>query len=204
VDVEAVTIDAFGTLVELRDPVPALGAALRVRGVERDPEIVRQAFESEVAYYLARAQEGRDAESIAALRCACTRVFLAAAGADTLDAREFPFVASLEFAVLPGAREACDDLLQAKLALAVVSNWDIGLTEVLRGLDLDFPVISSAQAGAAKPDPRLFQLALQQINTSPDRAVHVGDSPDDEEGARRAGMRFEPAPLADAVRRILG
>jgi HAD superfamily hydrolase (TIGR01509 family) len=95
-------------------------------------------------------------------------------------------------------------LLQAKLALAVVSNWDIGLTEVLRGLDLDFPVVSSAQAGAAKPDPRLFQLALQQINTSPDRAVHVGDSPDDEEGARRAGMRFEPAPLADAVRRILG
>jgi len=34
VDVDAVTIDAYGTLVQLRDPVPALRDALAARGVE--------------------------------------------------------------------------------------------------------------------------------------------------------------------------
>jgi phosphoglycolate phosphatase-like HAD superfamily hydrolase len=33
--------------------------------------------------------------------------------------------------------------------------------------------------------------------------VHVGDSEADAEGARAAGLRFEPAPLPDAARRIL-
>jgi hypothetical protein len=33
--------------------------------------------------------------------------------------------------------------------------------------------------------------------------VHVGDSDADREGAAAAGMRFEPAPLADAAARIL-
>jgi len=33
--------------------------------------------------------------------------------------------------------------------------------------------------------------------------VHIGDAVADEEGAQAAGLRFEPAPLADAVRRIL-
>jgi putative hydrolase of the HAD superfamily len=202
-DVEAVTIDAFGTLLQLRDPVGALRGALSARGVERDEHTVRRAFAAEVAHYRPRAHEGRDAASLALLRRGCTRVFLDAADADMLDADEFPFVASLEFAFLPGARSACADLLNARLSLAVVSNWDVGLAEVLHVLGLDLPVVTSAEAGAAKPDPRIFELALQRIGTSADRAVHVGDSPDDEEGARRAGLRFEPAPLADAARRIL-
>lgn len=197
------TIDAFGTLVQLRDPVPALRRALAARGVERDEETVRRAFAAEVEHYVPRAHEGRDAASLASLRVDCARVFLDAAGAGTLDADEFPFVSSLEFAFLPGARGACDDLLHAELSLAVVSNWDIGLSEVLQALGLDVPVVTSAEAGAAKPDPRIFELALRHIDASADMAVHVGDSPDDEEGARRAGMRFEPAPLADAARRIL-
>jgi len=48
VEIEAVTIDAFGTLVGLRDPVPALRAALRERGdevtertVQRDLSLAR-------------------------------------------------------------------------------------------------------------------------------------------------------------------
>lgn len=201
--VEAVTIDAFGTLVELRDPVPALRRALAARGVERDDTIVRAAFAAEVDYYVPRAQTGRDAASLVALQRACTQVFLDEVGAEALAADAFPFVESLAFAFLPGAREACATLLRAGLRLAVVSNWDIGLARVLHTLELDVPVVTSAEAGAAKPEPRIFELALQRIGARPDRAVHVGDSADDEEGARRAGLRFEPAPLADAARRIL-
>lgn len=199
------TIDAYGTLVTLRDPVPALCAALADRGVERDEAAVRRAFEAEVAYYVPRAHTGRDTASLAALRRACAWIFLDAAGADALEADTFPFVESLAFELVPGARSACDDLLQAGLSLCVVSNWDIGLSEHLRTLGLgDLPVVTSAEAGAAKPDPAVFRLAVARLGLDdPGRAVHVGDSPADEEGARAAGLRFEPAPLADAARRIL-
>ena len=44
--------------------------------------------------------------------------------------------------------------------------------------------------GATKPDPRIFQAALDALATSADRAVFIGDSlPRDMEGARRLGMR---------------
>ena len=203
-DVDAVTIDAYGTLVRLRDPVPALRAALAARGHDATDDAVRAAFAAEVAYYVPRAHEGRDAATLAALRRTCTHVFLDAAGADTLDADEFPFVASLAFELVPGGREACDDLSRAGLRLCVVSNWDIGLSEHLQRLGLDLPVVTSAEAGAAKPDPAVFELALLRLGVAdPGRAVHVGDDPADEAGARAGGLRFEPAPLAEAAQRIL-
>jgi putative hydrolase of the HAD superfamily len=204
VDVDAVTIDAHGTLVQLRDPGPALRAALAARGVERTDDAVRDAFAAEVAYYVPRSHEGRDAASLAALRRTCTRVFLDAAGAGSLDADEFPFVPSLGFDLVPGGRAACDDLSRAGLRLCVVSNWDIGLSQHLQRLGLDLPVVTSAEAGAAKPDPAVFELALRRLGVAdPARAVHVGDDATDEAGAHAAGMRFEPAPLADAAPRIL-
>jgi len=204
VDVDAVTIDAYGTLVSLRDPVPALRAALTARGHETTDDAVRGAFAAEVAYYVPRSHEGRDAATLAALRRACTQVFLDAAGADALDVDEFPFVASLAFELVPGGRAACDDLSRAGLRLCVVSNWDIGLSEHLQRLGLDLPVVTSAEAGAAKPDPAVFALALQRLGVAdPARAVHVGDDSADEAGARAAGLRFEAAPLAEAAQRIL-
>ena len=59
-DLDAVTIDAYGTLVELADPVPALTEGLRALGVECDADTVKQAFAKEVAYYRGRSHEGRD------------------------------------------------------------------------------------------------------------------------------------------------
>jgi hypothetical protein len=79
VDVEAVTIDAFGTLVGLRDPLPLLRAALAERGVERSLGEVRRAFETEAAYYVPRSHEGRDEATLALLRRDCASVFLEAA-----------------------------------------------------------------------------------------------------------------------------
>lgn len=202
-DVEGATIDAFGTLVGLDDPAPALRAALAARGVERDLDAVRRGFEAEVAYYAPRSHEGRDEATLALLRRDCAAVFLDAVGAGALDAQEFPFVDALRFRLLPGAAAAVCALEQAGLRVAVVSNWDAGLRGILAALGLDLPVFTSAGAGAAKPAPQVFALALAQLGVAPDRAVHVGDSEADEEGAAAAGMRFEPAPLADAVQRIL-
>jgi len=207
VELEAVTIDAYGTLVALRDPVPRLREALAGRGVERTGDEVRRAFEAEVAYYVARSHEGRDEATLARLRRDCAGVFLEAAGA-ALDAGDFApaFLDALAFEELPGAAAACRSLAAAGLRLAVVSNWDTGLHEHLAALGLDRlvdTIVTSAEAGAPKPATAVFELALERLGTTAARTVHVGDSQADSEGARDAGLRFEPAPLADAVRRIL-
>jgi putative hydrolase of the HAD superfamily len=204
---EAVTIDAYGTLVTLRDPVPALRAALAERGIERDAVDVQRAFETEVAFYLAHAHDGRDDATLALLRRACTRVFLEAAKIE-LDPGDFTaaFVSSLTFVELPGARAACRALAGAGLRLAVVSNWDVALGEHLDRLGLGSlvdAIVTSADAGAPKPSPAIFELALARLGVAAGQAVHVGDAISDEAGARAAGMRFEQAPLADAARRIL-
>jgi len=60
-------------------------------------------------------------------------------------------------------------------------------------------VVTSAQAGAPKPDPAVFTLALELLGVQPSRALHVGDSDADEAGGSAAGMQFAPAPLAQAV-----
>ncbi len=78
------------------------------------------------------------------------------------------------------------------LGLAVVSNFDSRLEGLLEGLGLarwlTLVVVSSA-AGAAKPHPAPFRLALEGLNLSPNQAWHVGDSPEDVQGAAAAGLR---------------
>ena len=203
---DAVTVDALGTLVELEDPVPKLRASLAERGVERDAEHVRAAFLTEAAYYLQRSHEGRDAASLRDLRRRCAGVFLAAADAD-LDAGDFApaFVAAMRLRTADGVVGALDRLRAAGLALACVTNWDAGFGEHLAALGLGDrfgAVVTSAEAGAPKPHPRMFELALARLGVDPRRAVHVGDSDADREGAEAAGLSFEPVPLATVPDRL--
>jgi HAD superfamily hydrolase (TIGR01509 family) len=200
-DLDAVTIDAYGTLVGLADPIPALLEGLAALGVDRDPDAVARAFAKEVAYYRQRSHEGREDATLYALRRECVAIILDDLGAE-LDPAEFVdgFVGAMRFELLPGAREAVEQLRRLGLELAVVSNWDVGLREQVRGLGLDgMTVVTSAEAGAPKPDPAVFRLALERLGVRADRALHVGDSEADEEGARAAAMHFAPAPLESAV-----
>jgi HAD superfamily hydrolase (TIGR01509 family) len=206
-DLDAVTIDAFGTLVRLRDPFDALEWALRERGVERTRGEIAAAFAEEGRYYRERSYEGADEASLALLRRDCAAVFLRALGAD-LDSAEFApaYVATLEFELLPGTTDAVAELERLGLRLGVVSNWDMALPGYLHELGLAerfAAVVTSAEAGAPKPDPRIFRLALERLGgVRPERALHVGDSEADELGARAAGMAFAPAPLADLPARL--
>jgi putative hydrolase of the HAD superfamily len=201
-ELDAVTLDAYGTLLTLRDPVPALRRALAERGVERAPADVDRAFRLEVEYYAQHALSAADADSLAALRRACAAVFLEAAGAE-LDADSFAaaFVEALVFELAPGALETTEMLASRGLSVAIVADWDVSLRDQLRRLELDRrvdSVVISAEVGARKPDPRLFQIALEELRVAPERALHVGDDAKDEEGARAAGMQFAWAPLVDA------
>ena len=201
-ELDAVTIDGYGTLLHLIDPLPAIRRALAGHGVEPPEDAVAAAFRAEVAHYRPLAVTGRDPASLAALRLDCVRVFLAALD-DPLEPEAFvdDFIGELVFAPVPGAEETVARLRARGLRLAVVANWDCALPEHLERvglLGLFDTVVTSARAGVAKPDPAIFRLALDELGVEPDRAVHVGDEPLDEEGARAAGLRFLPAPLATA------
>jgi FMN phosphatase YigB (HAD superfamily) len=203
-DLDAVTIDAYGTLVELADPVPALTDGLRALGVECDSATVRRAFAKEVAYYREHSHEGRDDATLYELRRDCVAVILGELDSD-LDPGSFVegFVDAMRFELLPRAREAVERLRRLGLELVVVSNWDVGLRDHLLGVGLDgVAVVTSAEVGAPKPDPAVFLLALDRLGVRPERALHVGDSEADEEGARAAGMQFAPAPLERAVEEL--
>ena len=207
VDLDAVTLDANGTLVRLVDPVPLLLEALAIRDSRRPEERVRTAVAAEYAYYRAHVLEGRNAASLADLRRACTAVFLEHAGA-RLDAAEFTpaYVESLRFETVPGAREAVARLRAHGVALAVVSNWDCGIHEHLERAGLSSylsAVVSAAEAGVAKPAARIFAIALEALAVRPQRVLHVGDGDDDREGALAAGVHFAPAPLERALRELV-
>jgi putative hydrolase of the HAD superfamily len=85
-----------------------------------------------------------------------------------------------------------DNLRRRGFALAVVSNAD-GRVEadlLRRGLGGHFQtVVDSFLVGVEKPDPRIFQLALDRVETEAQHAVFVGDVfALDVLGARRAGL----------------
>ena len=203
---DAITIDAFGTLVELENPVGRLRAALAERNVDRDEQSVATAFAAEVEYYLVHKGEGRDDASLLDLRTRCAGVFLDGVAPD-LDAEEFgpAFVDALVFRPLDGVVPALERLSRAGLELACVSNWDAGIGEQLERAELRgflSAVVSSAEAGAEKPDPRVFAEAVERLGVRAERALHVGDDEADQAGAAAAGLAFEPAPLATLPARL--
>lgn len=80
-----------------------------------------------------------------------------------------------------------------QIELAVLSNFDSRLYPVLEHLGLAHyfsSVTISTEVGAAKPDPKIFQAALEKHNCPPELAWHVGDSyQQDYQGAQAAGIR---------------
>jgi FMN phosphatase YigB (HAD superfamily) len=201
-DLDAVTLDAHGTLVTLADPVPALMSALSGRGVERTPEAVLAGFQTEVAHYAPRASEGHDEEGLTRLQRECVGVFLEAVDAG-LDPDEFvpAYIGALHFDVLPGVVESLDRLRALGLELAVVANWDLSLHRLLEeaGLARHFKVVVHA---ARKPAPDGLLRALGELQVDPGRSLHIGDDEADRDAAAAAGMQFAPAPVTAAVTAI--
>jgi 2-haloalkanoic acid dehalogenase type II len=74
-----------------------------------------------------------------------------------------------------------------RLVSVTNGNADVDRTPLRGCFDLS---LSATDAGAAKPAPDLFLLALQRTGVRPERAVHVGDDPElDVQAARQAGLR---------------
>jgi HAD superfamily hydrolase (TIGR01549 family) len=91
-----------------------------------------------------------------------------------------------------GAREGLERLAALPPKRVVVSNANGRLHAMLERLDLAryFDLaLDSHDEGVEKPDPRLFQIAMERSGGRPETTVHVGDLYSvDVVGARRAGV----------------
>jgi putative hydrolase of the HAD superfamily len=79
------------------------------------------------------------------------------------------------------------------LRLGLISNWDNRLSGLIAGLGLATEldtIVSSADVGLHKPDPRIFELACARLGVDAEQAAHVGDHHyADIVGAQAIGMR---------------
>ena len=210
--VRAVLLDALGTLVELQPPAPRLQRLLRESGIEVTEEQAAGGFAAEIAYYLDHHLEGSDRERLERLRDRCAEEMRRALGVPELDhaAARRAMLGALEFTPYPDVLPALGELRERGLTLVIASNWDCSLPDWLRPtgiLALVDGVVTSAEVGAGKPDPRVFERALQVAGAEPAEALHVGDKVDnDVEGAAAAGVRgvlvqreSEPPPGVEAI-----
>lgn len=188
---DAVTLDAHGTILSVVDPVPRLREVLP----GHEAAAIAEAFAVEGRFYREHIGRGLDEPSLHRLREDCVDVFNRELGSALTVGQ---YVDAIRFDVVPGAVEALERLRALGLAIAVVGNWDFSLHERLAeaGLAGFFATVVHA---AGKPDPAGLLLALDRLHVVPARALHVGDEEADEQAARAAGMRFAPAPLAEAV-----
>jgi putative hydrolase of the HAD superfamily len=208
----AALLDALGTLVELERPWPHLVAELAGRGATVSEDEAKRAMLAEMAYYKANHDDASDVAGLENLRRRCAAVVQGELGLDLPVADvEAAMLAAIRFRPYPEVPGVLRALRERGTRLVVVSNWDVSLHGVLEqtGLaPLIDAVVTSAEFGAAKPDPAIFAHALELAGARAKDAVHAGDDVEaDVHGARAAGIEpvlvardGEPGP--EGVRRI--
>lgn len=181
-----VFLDALDTMVELEPPWIHLAAAL---GIEVDERVIG-AVRVEMGYYKEHAHEGRDEDSLEALRSDCAELLSDQLGREVSVAA---MMSSIRFRAFDDAAPALRELRSIGLKPICVSNWDVSLGEVLERCGLEGlldGVVSSGAVGRRKPDPAPFDAALALAGCAPREAIHVGDSPEEDlAGAEAAGVR---------------
>lgn len=98
-----------------------------------------------------------------------------------------------------GLTQVLSELKKRRFLLGVVSNADGTLEQLLQELGLAtyfHSIVDSELVGYRKPNPAIFEFALQQLQVSAEQALYVGDSYEwDVVGAENAGLKailFDP------------
>ena len=95
-----------------------------------------------------------------------------------------------EMHVISGVFETLD-ILKKKYHLAIVSNHHVWLADRLKELGLyEYfkPVVISEAVGVEKPDVRIMEFALKELDLPPECCLYVGDHPMDVLCSKKAGM----------------
>lgn len=77
----------------------------------------------------------------------------------------------------------CLEILSEKYKIGIIANQQLGTKErlkqhrILQYFDL---IVASAEEGVAKPDKKIFQIALERSNCEPNHAIMIGDRIDND------------------------
>lgn len=204
-DVDAVTFDAGYTLVHPVRSVPEVyWDAARTLGVELD----RVEFECRMRSCWPRLntdyRSGRnDLRSSEELERAAWRDFtrdvaapypaLTACHSEWLTALVKYFDCPTAWRAAESAVDVLAELRRRGQRIGVVTNWHSAVHGILDAHGLAthcHAIITSAEAGRKKPHPEIFQAALKRLDITANRAIHIGDSlEDDIHGAQACGIR---------------
>jgi putative hydrolase of the HAD superfamily len=215
-EVKVIFFDAVGTLIEIRGCVGEIyNRAAREFGFEAEPRILQLNFERSFRRQPPLAfPTGTPEAALTELEKDWWRNLVKAVfnGLGSFPRFDQFFEEIFErfrgrelWRVFDDVAPTLTELKRRGLKLGVISNFDSRLYDVLRSCGLDHffdSVHISARVGAAKPDPAIFQAALNYHLVEARQAWHAGDSlREDVEGAAAIGMN---ALLINRGNSILG
>lgn len=213
---DAVIFDAGGTLVELDFAQIAELADARGHRVEIE-KLRRAEVDARRAIDAAARRAGEPSETDADRVPSYFRRTLLGAGLSQaasrvveVDLRAAHAAANLWCVAIPGALEVLQGLRARGVRTSVISNADGRVEATLTGLGMTSAleaVVDSRLEGVEKPDPAIFQRALERLGVRASRAAYIGDIYSiDVPGARAAGMLpvlvdpFDAFEYADCLR----
>ena len=201
--IKAVFFDLYHTLVRYEPPREELQSkALKDFGIEINPEVFRWplvAADEFIYQELARSPLGKRSEpDKMALWGQYQRIVLKEAGIEADDKLVLGLLGKMlqtkmKLVLFDDAAPALSDLKNKGFILGLISNIDHDITSLLDELGLPSlldVIVTSQDTGFNKPQPEIFQTALQQAGVQPAEAIYVGDQYQvDVVGANRAGMK---------------
>jgi putative hydrolase of the HAD superfamily len=192
----AVLLDFYGTLAHATTWGPRLEDVLAARGFEIPDGVSVHDDHIDGREHV---EHSRSAEHYEAWERSRLLRFVETCGigaddADLLVDDLYTATKSFELEAYPEVPGVLTDLRNRGITIAVCSNWDWHLDRAMAQAGLDGLVdvlVTSAQAGARKPHPRIFEHTLKRCGVSdPSGVLFAGDSwGPDVEGPAAMGMR---------------
>lgn len=182
--IKAILFDLVGTLIYPKDPVGYVYSNIaRSFGFETDYLKLDNAF-YEIIQAEPKSVGGEDAEKIWWRNIVLKTFTLAGYNLenkfDSLFEEVFKtFSQKCAWAIYSDVIPALEALQAKHLQIGLISNFDSRLEIVLKELELFkyFHCLAySGKVGFSKPDAKIFQHALKELNIIPEEALYVGDS----------------------------
>ena len=202
--IKAIFFDWFNTLARYEPPREKLHSqALKEFGIEKSPEeILPGLLEADSYFFEENANSPvrkRDPEKQAEVWNRYQQIVLEGVGIKTdqemLDKvmkKAGELVKETRWTLFDDALPTLKELKRQNFIIGLLSNFDKDMAPLFHELSLepylDFAV-TSKETGADKPNPLIFQIALQRAKVEASEAVHVGDQYKiDVVGARGVGI----------------